>query len=401
MLTDTDETTFLRRRVEQRFPTLINTAMQRFPLAQTLVQLMVFLSAVRRLSRTCYTTDAEIIAFVPTRNNRKAVERIDTLLTGRSIDMGRARTPFSALTAFCGNAITSLRQRRNVPQVRGSVVARLQYQQFLAAYFLFRNSLRQQASIVAVGANDHSPLQCGFYAAAQQAGMKLVYIQHAHVTGVFPPLKFDLSLLFGQRARDTYAAKGSASRTLLVGSGAVGDRLRKKLVFPDGIQVLGIALTNVSISPGVWQCIAQIREATGAKRVLVRLHPAFRGEVGAQPDVEISRGAPILDDLRRIDLLVSGTSSIMIEALKHRVPVAYCVGLDDIGHDYYGFVKAGVVPELEPAAAACLDAVAAHYQRDWQARAEQWDLSVSVDDADLADQVNQQIRKLQGRTDTA
>lgn len=65
-------------------------------------------------------------------------------------------------------------------------------------------------------ANDHSPAPVGFASVARHLGRRLVYLQHAEISTIFPELDFDLSVLRNRNSVATYARIGSVDQSTVV-----------------------------------------------------------------------------------------------------------------------------------------------------------------------------------------
>ena len=385
----------MRKRVESRVPPMLRRAARRSGGVRRLVILLSGLHAAVRLCRLRLPTDSAFVAFAPSANNRRALARLQSLLPGLRILVDQRRGPVAALPSMLAAMaiLTAIFSKRRIPGASAAdLVLQMLLCQFLAAYVVFSRRLPARTA-AAVVANDHAPLPCGFLAAAQHHGLKLVYVQHGEISHLFPPLKFDLALLYGERSKGIYAERGDVASVALMGTGTS----TLPVSVPDTTDAVGIALTNLDAWTSLPQDIARIKHALGAKRVVVRPHPAFRGRLPGEDhgDFEVSRGARLDEDARAVDLFVCGNSSVVLDLLRQGVPVAYYSRLDPLSWDYYGFVRDNVVPELDPdEGVAALARIKRHYQGGWRAGAASYDVSFTKSDDIIAHELQERFEAL-------
>ena len=75
---------------------------------------------------------------------------------------------------------------------------------------VYRRALRHYQPRAVVFANDHNDDARAMLLACRQLGIPTIYLQHASVSSLFPPLAFDLSLLEGRHDQRSGAARGYA-----------------------------------------------------------------------------------------------------------------------------------------------------------------------------------------------
>lgn len=105
-------------------------------------------------------------------------------------------------------------------------------------------------------------------------------------------------------------------------------------------------------------------ERSGLHRIQVRPHP---GAVLTQEDLPACAELrdwrePLPAFLESVQAAICMSSGSMFDALLHGVPIIYRSGLDDLGHDVTGLLRAGVIPELR-AAEDPVAVLRAHYDR--------------------------------------
>ncbi|WP_448664959.1 hypothetical protein ACG3SL_09875 [Sphingomonas sp. CJ20] len=111
--------------------------------------------------------------------------------------------------------------------------------------------------------------------------------------------------------------------------------------------VVGVAV-NASFAADAAQrgSLERLREALGAGSIVLRLHPnsMLAGAASPAPWIEVApRDETLAAFSARIDLCVVGNSAVQLRLLCAGVPVLHVAGLDDDGHDLYGYCAAGLV----------------------------------------------------------
>ena len=231
---------------------------------------------------------------------------------------------------------------------------------FLSEYTLIRQILHYFDPKVVIVANDHSIIPRILSIAAADHDSKTVYLQHAAVNKRFPPLAFDYAFLDGEVSSLIYEGNADAPHGRL---GAVSKETKifhigqmKALPRSNGYKV-GIALPLSCQGSDVEDLISKI--FTCSKEVLIRPHPG-EAEENIRVIIDIinkykaknitvhdSKKYDVNDFLTQCFAVVSGPSSILLEA-----SLANCIALDWTSkksrlYDYYGFIRAGLVEHVE------------------------------------------------------
>lgn len=207
-------------------------------------------------------------------------------------------------------------------------------------------------SPVLVVANDHSPAPVAYTSVARALGMTTVYVQHAEVTDIFPPLEFDLSVLRNRRSVEIYDSIGPVS-----GETVVARRQRGDWLGVDALRSRRLALTTArEVHAGLYpsrvfdedrlrRLAGELVQSPGVASVHVKPHPRSEGaarilEGTGCEIVSETPGAP--------HVAICGTSSVAAELLAHGDLVFHDRELDDLSADYYGFQEAGLVDPFPP-----------------------------------------------------
>lgn len=230
---------------------------------------------------------------------------------------------------------------------------------------------------VIVMANDHSPICVALRASAQARGIKTVYRQHAPVTPSFPPLKFDLSILFDEISKSYYTMKKWFG-TVLILSPFDSDHCPIKHI--ETPEVVGLCLSVVWKEMAVKQVIKELLVRPGVTRVLLRMHPADKRDprklildkrVVVQPSGQSSH-----EFCSQIDLAIVPNTGFVIEALHFGTPCIYRHGMDALDYDLYGFVEEGILPDYTGVDMSDAILPKRFFSSDWAAAFARFDATV-------------------------
>jgi hypothetical protein len=226
------------------------------------------------------------------------------------------------------------------------------YWQAYGAYVVIRRWFRRQRPSAVVVSNDHTFWPRVMVAAAKDEGIPTIYMQHAPVTGRFPPLTMDYALLEGQHSLQLYAGIGKTSTEVyLVGIprmdahiGKVNERTQARAV--------GFCLGAADPLERAADLLHYLAAHCPDLRFVVRLHPRSRPEmVDYWQNVCRELGADFSDShhehpfefLSRVDAVIAGGSGIILEAaLMNVTPIMY--ELKPGIPDWYGFAADGLCP---------------------------------------------------------
>jgi hypothetical protein len=208
-------------------------------------------------------------------------------------------------------------------------------------------------------ANDHTMQTRVFEHAAHRMGITTAYMQHASVTGDFPPLAFDLAFLDGSDAAHKYDQPGSeGTRAFLTGVPKV-DAHRASARERATVRRIGVCVNVLDPTTDVVRFVEDLRRLAPRVDVLLRPHPSDgRAWAEAVRGIELSdaNSEPSFTFLDRVDAVITGPSNIVLEAALVGVRSVY-VDFGRLGIDHYGFVERGLCVKADSAeqALALLD----------------------------------------------
>tara|TARA_B110000027_G_scaffold60438_2_gene65088 strand:- start:10391 stop:11872 length:1482 start_codon:yes stop_codon:yes gene_type:complete len=232
-------------------------------------------------------------------------------------------------------------------------------------YFL--DLLTKAKPKIVIVSNDHS-LNCrSLRLAAEMLGIKTLYLQHASVSNIFPPLEFDFALLDGSIAYKTYIScyknnknnsrvKKNATKCKVLLTG------QKKFIYknlkPFRFKTLFIGLAINELDDFSHLSLLLNNLSLAKVKCSVRLHPnqdlSFVKELKKYMKnknwiiFSDSKKQSVNNYLKNLDVLIAGNSSIHLEAALAGLPTFYYEMSDNvIKPDYYNYVKNGITKKLK------------------------------------------------------
>jgi hypothetical protein len=197
-------------------------------------------------------------------------------------------------------------------------------------------------------ANDHSEKQRALLNAAKRLNIPTVYIQHASISDFMPPLDFDLSLLEGQDAWDKYKKIGKIQGEVrLIGMPKFDNFIQFRNTSTT-VQNIGFCANLFDNQEDITRAIQTIQTQFPKNKITFRLHPGDKRKLEIADSVTIStKEESIFDFLKKQDLIISGSSSVHLEAVLLNVSSIYfeVSPIQKNMQDAYGYVKNGLVEQ--------------------------------------------------------
>ena len=194
--------------------------------------------------------------------------------------------------------------------------------------------------------NDHVPDMRGFLWAAGQLGIPTVFIQHASVSTLFPPLRFDLNLLEGQDSLDKYRKCGPLpGKVVLIGMPKF-DHYVKYRNASEKVNRIGLCANVMDDLTIIYQTIKELLAAFPELELSFRPHPRDERSFDLPSAVQFSRSDQegIFEFLKSQDLIIAGDTSTHLEAVLLNIFSVY-YPFNDLVSDYYGYVKNGLIEQ--------------------------------------------------------
>lgn len=237
------------------------------------------------------------------------------------------------------------------------------FSNFCQAYIyltIFYRQLKRYSPGYIVVSNDHNVDCRSLVAVATYLGIKTVYMQHASVSNLFPALTVSYTFLDGQSALHTYQqCEGNKStfyenreRTKIFLSG------QKKLLAKrddNSSTKLGLAINTLDNTNQVIELVNKLTDKNFY--VCLRWHPGQNPQDILALTQAFSKSKLVtLSDPKQhglngffaeISSLISGNSSIHLEAAVVGVPTIYYELQQPEIEDYYGYVKNGLAKKAD------------------------------------------------------
>ncbi|MDR5907500.1 hypothetical protein [Franzmannia qiaohouensis] len=203
-----------------------------------------------------------------------------------------------------------------------------------------RHDMKVHALVVA---NDHTDFPVAASMVMQYQKIPVVYVQHAEVSDSFPPLDFSVSVLRNQKSLDIYRSIGKVSGdAFVVPRRQESQNLSKIFQKKSGKVPVAIYLSSVFSQDAVVRCVDALKTNANVLSIGIKPHPRASQEfLRSISDVTIHDSIPAFEHIAIVP-----NSSVVIELLEAGIPVFQYFELDDVGHDYYGFVREEIAPEV-------------------------------------------------------
>ena len=214
----------------------------------------------------------------------------------------------------------------------------------------------QKLKLVIVSNDHNNPNRC-LRLVCEMLGIKTLYMQHASVSNLFPPLLFDYALLDGEMAYETYKdclnnlphASNYPVNIFLSGQKKSVNRQEIKRE-KEGMFDIGIAVNTLDDFEFLKKIVEEIEQSNFT--ILIRTHPGQKKEflnklTSFNTKHNIEWCNPHQDSLScfftSINCLIAANSSIHLEAALAGVPTLYYEFSNNVElPDYYGYIKNGV-----------------------------------------------------------
>jgi hypothetical protein len=219
---------------------------------------------------------------------------------------------------------------------------------------------------VALTSNHSNPHGLAFNLAARKFGVPVVLVSHGMPVRPVARLKYDLAVVHSEAAGKTYAGEGCEIDRLLI-HGRKQDHVPMRAgPLPPKVNV-GIFLCKDVNDEQLETLVENLLASDRVARVLIRPHPKNLWRniglwIASHQDVRMSQSCKpaVLDDLKGLDVVFGGNSSVLIDSVTAGVPSAYVDGLDHGPPDLHRFVAAGLI--YQSAVNPDLDAIMRFYQ---------------------------------------
>lgn len=239
--------------------------------------------------------------------------------------------------------------------------------ELLGYYTRYVELFSQGNSTVALTSNHSNPHGIAFNLAARKFGVPVVLVSHGMPVRPVARLKYDLAVVHSEAAGKTYTDEGCEIDRLLI-HGRKQDHFRVRTgPLPPKVNV-GIFLCKDVNDERLKTLVENLLASDRVARILIRPHPKnlwrkIDSWIASHDDEKLFQSCKttVLDDLKGLDVVFGGNSSVLIDSVTAGVPSAYVDDLDHGSSDLHRFVAAGLIyrSDVDPD----LDAIIRFYQQ--------------------------------------
>lgn len=341
-----------------------------------LVIFFVIIFASRKVRKPSF--EGGVFQLAPSRNNRRAFERLNKVLSSeeRKVDLNGEPVPLSdrlaVVASFCDLVACA-----KVLSQEGDENPFTHVQLIIgcASFLLFNYVLLKKLPRSLCVANDHVPVCVASLFSAKRLGVSTCYIQHAPVTRYFPPLDFDVSLLFDRESKAIYEKISLSNDQVMSGRVIIFSPFESEFSHPrvDSLPLtVGICLSFLPDDVGLARLVKELIERPEISMVFLRRHPRCRREFREftmnEKVIMQERGGELGDFLSKIDVALVPSSGVAIEALHSGVPTFYVPRLDRLEDDYYGFVRREILPKFNSGVLSDVESINSFFDEGWVGR---------------------------------
>jgi len=348
---------------------------------------LIFKIIIRRTKLYC---SENIFAFSCTINQEKALQKLENNI---DISLKDYNDNYLLLfRSFIKAIIISFTKRKVLKKIREKNLSFMIEVIKFTFYFNYLDKYIKDFPEHAVVANDHSPEPLAFVTIAKLRGAKITYLQHGHISTLFPPLfRFDLSVLYGEKSKEVYKSIGKASHDIAL-SGYKYSLAKRLVPCPKNFHVT--IFPNIIDESRLEKVLDQLKMNSEVKHIYIKPHPLhqiskkFKNRITSKNYIEI---LPHDFDFRPITHLgIAGNSSIHIELLSEGITTLYSDELDNIDFDYYNFIGSKAVMYYKDLSTVSSKSINEFYQdTKWRENVSQFDSSFLS-----KDKLNKELKKI-------
>ncbi len=220
--------------------------------------------------------------------------------------------------------------------------------ELLGYYARYLELFSQGSFTLALTSNHSNPHGIAFNLAARKCGVPVVLVSHGMPIRPVARLKYDLAVVHCDAARQTYRDEGCEIDRILI-HGRKQDHLPMAISLPARLQV-GIFLCKDVNEVRLKALVENLLKNDRVSRILIRPHPKnlwvqLDSWIASHADGRLYKSYEpnALDDLKGLQLVFGGNSSVLIESVTAGLPSGYVDNLDHGPTDLHGFVGAELI----------------------------------------------------------
>ncbi len=342
-----------KRHVSLLFRGVVHIAHTHLGNALLLIAAILFYDKIRRPGRL-----QRIFEFGLTSNNIRVFNRLNDVLQRDNIrDVSLNGLPISFVMRLrilgrlgeiiCGSKALFAHRHEN-PFIH------LQQTIGCAALVMFSSVVKVGRLKIICIASDHAPTSMALMSVARMHGIATCYVQHAPVTEFFPPLNYDLSILFDRASHTAYKKAAEKRGWKNTGEVVFLSPFKDQFCHPNidqGPYTVGVCLSYLADLRGLEALLSDLSRKDTVSKILLRRHPRCRRNLfilTAFPKVSVRpQGESAEDFFKSVDLVLVPSSGVAVESLHRGLMTFYTSGVDMLADDYYGFVRSAILPRFD------------------------------------------------------
>ena len=224
--------------------------------------------------------------------------------------------------------------------------------ELLGYYARYLELFSQGSFFLALTSNHSNPHGIAFNLAARKCGVPVVLMSHGLPVRPVARLKYNLAVVHCNAASQTYFDEGCHIDRVLT-HGRKQDHLSMAGSFPPQINV-GVFLCKDVNEVRLKTLVDNLLANDAVSSILIRPHPKnlwvqVDSWIATRDDVRLRQSCePVaLDDMKGLQVVFGGNSSVLIESVTAGIPSGYIENLDYGSPDLHGFVAAGLIYRSE------------------------------------------------------
>ena len=212
-------------------------------------------------------------------------------------------------------------------------------------YVYLYKLLRYLEPKAVVMSNDHNMINRVILSVSKQLGFKTIYLQHASISNIMPPMEFDFALLEGHDALKKYSDLGIKNTKIFLVGNIKYSPYKRFINRKTKIDTIGICITQNDKLADI-DVLCGNFERIGSFEYCIRPHPNLQFSIikkmaekygckYSNPSNEIS-----FDFLKRVDAIIVSNSNIILEAaLMNVTPIIFQPSVSKLLNPYSSFME--------------------------------------------------------------